>query len=235
MSLINRCNPDADTAPVAGETEDQQHLARVQAGDADAFAEMFDEQVQSVHRYCARRCDDADESEDLTSMVFLEAWRLRGRAVVVDGSLRPWLLAIARNVVRNANRSRRRYRAALVRLHALPLMAAADHADEVAAEMDAPRLQHELAAAVAQLTDKQREVVELCLVEHLSPAAAAEVLGVPEGTVKSRLADARNRLRGLLRPGELAFATDPHDASGQLTGERHGGATAGRTAQSWTR
>jgi RNA polymerase sigma-70 factor (ECF subfamily) len=96
-------------------------------------------------------------------------------------------------------------------------------------------LRNALAVALEQLTDKQRDVVELCLVEHLSAAAAAEVLGVPEGTVKSRIADARSRLRGLLRPGELGFLTDPAELGGHLPGERHSGATAGRTAASWIR
>jgi RNA polymerase sigma-70 factor (ECF subfamily) len=219
---------------VTGDSGEQQRLARVHAGEHSAFAEMFDEHVQVVHRYCARRSDDAAESEDLTSMVFLDAWRLRSRAVLVDGSWRPWLLAIARNVVRNANRSRRRHGAALERLHALPLSDADDHADEVAAKMDSTGAREELAAAVAQLTGKQRDVVELCLVEELSIAAAAQVLGVPEGTVKSRLADARARLRELLRSSEFSFWTDPDGAGGHQPLERHRGATAGRTVASWT-
>src|SRR5205823_4072786 len=134
----------------------------------------------AVHRYCARRCEDVGDAEDLTSVVFLEAWRTRARALVVDDSLRPWLFGIARNVVRNANRSRRRYRAALERLHALPLMLDEGEAQR-SAVADAMELRAALVQAIAQLTDKQRDVVELCLVEQLSPAAAAAVLGVPEG------------------------------------------------------
>jgi hypothetical protein len=57
---------------------------------------------------------------------------------------------------------------------------------------------------------------------------------VPEGTVKSRLAGARTRLRELLHSSEFAFWTDPESASGHQPGERHSGATAGRAATSWT-
>jgi RNA polymerase sigma factor (sigma-70 family) len=202
----------------------------VLVGEQEAFGAVFDAHAAAVHRYCARRCDDVGEAEDLTSVVFLEAWRARTRALLVDDSLRPWLFGIARNVVRNANRSRRRYRAALERLHALPLALDDDDGLTMA---DAMELRAALADAIAQLTDKQRDVVELCLVEQLSPAAAAAVLDVPEGTVKSRLADARARLRTLLHPGELAELTDPDDSTGHESGERQDGAPAGRAA-SWT-
>jgi RNA polymerase sigma-70 factor (ECF subfamily) len=225
----------ADTEVMTARGDDGARLARVQAGDPDAFADMFDAHVQAVHRYCARRSEDVEAAEDLTSVVFLEAWRIRAQAVLVEGSLRPWLLAIARNVARNANRSRRRYRAALVRLHALPVPDMEDHADAVAAQVDAPGARETVAAALAQLSDKQREVAELCLVERLSPGAAARVLGVPEGTVKSRLADARVRLRLLLRPSEFDPVTDPAASGGHSLGERHSGARAGRTPSSWPR
>jgi RNA polymerase sigma factor (sigma-70 family) len=233
VSEINHVVVPADTAEVTAQSEDDSLLAGVCAGDGNAFSAVFDAHALVVHRYLARRCADRDQAEDLTSVVFLEAWRARARATIVDGSLRPWLLAIARNVARNANRSQRRHRAALDRLHALPLPPAADDHAETAADSEA--LRATLAAAIAQLTDKQRDVVELCLVEQLSAVAAADVLGIPSGTVKSRLADARTRLRQLLRPSELEHLTDPGSDSGHQPGERHNSATAGRTAASWTR
>lgn len=233
MSLVNPSTASADTDHVTGDADNDAALLRgVLDGEQDSFGALFDLHAVAVHRYCVHRCDNAAEVEDLTSVVFLEAWRTRTRAVVVDGSLRPWLFGIARNVVRNANRSRRRYAAALERLHALPLPAEADDGLGVA---EAAELRPVLAHAIARLTDKQRDVVELCLVEQLSPAAAASVLGIPKGTVKSRLADARARLRALLRPGELAELTDPDGVSGHQPGERQEGAPAGRAAAAWTR
>ena len=231
MSLVNLTGDPADTAGVTGDAGDTALLQGVLVGEQEAFGALFDVHAVAINRYCARRCDDVGEAEDLTSVVFLEAWRTRTRAVIVDGSLRPWLFGIACNVVRNANRSRRRYRAALERLHALPLPADAGDGLGVA---EAAELRSALAGAIDRLTDKQRDVVELCLVEQLSPAAAAAALGVPEGTVKSRLADARTRLRALLRPGELAELTDPQGSSGHQPGERQEGAPAGRAAASWT-
>jgi hypothetical protein len=63
----------------------------------------------------ARRPGDWPGAEDLTSLVFLEAWRTRHRAFLVQGSLRPWLLGIAANVVSTSRRSLHRHRAALAR------------------------------------------------------------------------------------------------------------------------
>lgn len=81
----------------------------------EVFATVFDQHAQEVYRYCARRAETPDAAEDLMSVVFLEAWRCRVRAVQMDGSYRPWLLGIARNVVRTARRSAHRHRAALRR------------------------------------------------------------------------------------------------------------------------
>lgn len=101
-------------------------------------------------RFCARRSADGTASEDLTSVAFLEAWRARDRAILVDDSLRPWLLAIARNVVRNSNRSLRRYHLAVDRLHAAKVeRGGGDPVDLTAATDQATGLHRALAAAMA--------------------------------------------------------------------------------------
>jgi RNA polymerase sigma factor (sigma-70 family) len=211
-------------------------VARIRLGDPAAFGVMFDRHVDVVHRFCARRSADLGAAEDLTSVTFLEAWRARDRVILVDGSLRAWLLAIARNVVRNSNRSLRRYRAAVDRLHSRQVeQGGEDPAAVTAATDQATGLHRVLTAAMADLTAKQRDVVELCLVEQLSTAAAAQVLGIPEGTVKSRLAGARVRLRSLLRSGELDLLTDLGVASGHGVGERLIGASAQKASTSWIR
>lgn len=230
--LVNSAPLAAEPALV-NELPVEADIPAIRAGDAAAFAAAFDMHALAIHRYCARRCE-GESAEDLTSVVFLEAWRTRARAVSVDASLRPWLLAIARNVVRNSNRAQRRYAAALDRLHSMPIFSADDEISYVDRVAEAQSLRDELKNAIAALTRKQQEVVELCLVEHLSPAAAAQVLDIPEGTVKSRLAAARCRLQGLLRSGEFAAWTDPTEASGHHMGGRRGGVTAARETASWT-
>ena len=199
--------------------------------DRDALAAAYDAHAQDVFRYCARRCDDRALAEDLLSVVFLEAWRARERAVLVDETLRPWLLGIAANVVRNSRRSTRRHRATLERYCAsADELVEPDHADDAAVHADRPRDRARLDATFAQLSSKDRQVADLVLVEGLTPTEAAVALGLPIGTVKSRLAHARERLRGLLRSGDNFPGTDPASSSGHGQNKRPAGASAGRTA-----
>lgn len=201
---------------VQGADSGQQPLS-----DREEFGAAFDAHAQDVYRFCARRCGDRDRAEDLMSVVFLEAWRARDRAVIVDGTLRPWLLGIAGNVLRNSNRSMRRHRAALSRYHATTeRLVEPDHADRSIAAVDADRNRQLLQAAFGCLSAKDREVADLCLLEGLSPAAAAVALDLPVGTVKSRLAHARDRLQHVLRSGEPRPRADPGVTSGHGQDER---------------
>jgi RNA polymerase sigma-70 factor (ECF subfamily) len=201
-------------------------------GSASAFGDLFDAYAGELFSFCVRRCGDRSAAEDLVSVVFLEAWRCHRRAVLVEGSLRPWLYGIARNVVRNATRAARRHRAALDRYHAAnPELAVADHADEVVRAVDAPAVSATVTAALARLSGRHRDVVELCLVTGLSTGAVAMVLGVSETAVKSRLARARRELQRLLRTSE---PSTPPAWSGHEQGERPTGASAGKGQPSWT-
>ncbi|MBC3982808.1 RNA polymerase sigma factor [Streptomyces buecherae] len=170
--------------------------ARVRDGEPDAFRRLFDDHATAVHRHALRLTGNWATAEDVVSLTFLEAWRLRER-VLPDGDdhLHPWLLGIATNVLRNTARAARRHRNALARLpvgDAVP-----DFADEVAQRMVDSE---ELAAArraLAGLRRLEREVVTLCVWEGLDSTTVANALGVPVGTVRSRLSRARKRLRKL--------------------------------------
>jgi RNA polymerase sigma factor (sigma-70 family) len=175
--------------------------------DSDDLSEAFDAHASDVFAFCLRRCGDRTEAEDLLSVVFLEAWRCRDRAVRVDGSWRPWLLGIATNVMRNAARSRRRHHAALARYSSDQVVA--DPAEEAARLADLPALRDELDWAMRTLSRRERDVADLCLIDGLNTASAAIALGIPEGTVKSRLARSRDRLRALLHSGDITDPTRP--------------------------
>ncbi|MGH1552796.1 RNA polymerase sigma factor [Streptomyces sp. L7] len=107
--------------------------ARVRAGDPDAFGRLFDEHASVVHRHAVRMTGDRGTADDIVSLTFLEAWRLRERVLPGDDSLRPWLLGIATNVTRNTARAARRHRAALVGIP--PPDPVPDFADEVTRRM----------------------------------------------------------------------------------------------------
>src|SRR5690606_26350015 len=97
-------------------------------GRAEAFAALFDRHVDRVHRHARRLAPTEADAEDVTAATFLEAWRLRRRIRIVDGSAIAWLLVTATNVARNASRSRRRHERMLRALH---VDDAPDHADAV--------------------------------------------------------------------------------------------------------
>ncbi|MGW4382699.1 RNA polymerase sigma factor [Kitasatospora sp. NPDC004531] len=138
---------------------------------------------------------DWDVAEDVVSLTFLEAWRLRTRVDPEGESLRPWLLGIATNVIRNTRRAARRHRKALAALP--PREVAPDFAVELTSRMADAEQIAAAKAALEQLRPADREVFALCVWEGLDHAAVAEALGKPIGTIRSRLSRARTRLRNL--------------------------------------
>lgn len=172
------------------------------SGTERAFAILFDRHRTRVFRAAYVRTGNVADSEDIVAIVFLEAWRLRKKVRFVDGSLSPWLLAIASNVRRNFARSQRRYRRAL---SALPPPAdEPDHAPSTDVHLEFRRHSRVLAEALKKLSSSDRAVVDLCLVDQLSLSAAASALHIPVGTVKSRLHRARALLQKELKGSGLS-------------------------------
>lgn len=168
--------------------------------DPDAFAELFERHARTVFVFCAQRCGDLALADDLTSAVFLEAWRRRRSVELTGRSALPWLLGTANNVVRNANRSLRRHRRALARLAELDLES--DFSEETVERLDAQREFADALRAIEALPTGEREVATLVLWGGASYEDAAEALGVPIGTVRSRVSRARAALGRSLRHAE---------------------------------
>jgi RNA polymerase sigma-70 factor (ECF subfamily) len=167
--------------------------------DSEAFSELFERHARTVYNFCFRRTADWSLAEDLTSIVFLEAWRHRKERLERPSAV-PLLLGIALNVLRNRARSVRRYRAALERVPRS--VEAPDFADDVAGRIDDERRMELVLRRVKDLPPTESEVLELCVWAGLSYEDAAAALEVPIGTVRSRLARARSHLRELTdRPG----------------------------------
>jgi RNA polymerase sigma factor (sigma-70 family) len=106
----------------------------------------------------------------------------------------PWLLGVATNVLRNRRRSQWRHRAALARI---PREHARDFADEANRRIDDERQMRTALRAIATLPQREQDVFALCAWAELSYEDAAAALGVPVGTVRSRLSRARARIREL--------------------------------------
>jgi RNA polymerase sigma factor (sigma-70 family) len=199
--------------------------ARVRDGDADAFGELFDSFATHVYNHAFRLTGDWATAEDVMSLTFLEAWRTRDRISPAGGSLRPWLLGVATHVVHGQHRARRRHRESLARLGPAPDQP--DFAEDVSGRIDDAARIDALHGSLAKLRAPEREVLALCVWSGLSYAEAAEALGIPVGTVRSRLARARNKLAGLAEKELHAKRREPPPADGQIRG---GSATALPTA-----
>ncbi|MEW1718681.1 RNA polymerase sigma factor [Streptomyces sp. NPDC093109] len=184
---------------------------RIRAGDSSAYAELFDSYARAIYNHAFRLTADWSTAEDVMAATFMEAWKLRDRVDPEGGSLRPWLLGIATNTARNQFRSNRRYRAAANAAAAAEL-AVPDHAEEVAGRVDDRRRLATVLTCLAALRRTEREVIALCLGEGLDYEAAAEALGIPVGTVASRLSRARKKLRTLAE-AELARPLDATSAA----------------------
>ncbi|WP_371666445.1 RNA polymerase sigma factor [Streptomyces sp. NBC_00289] len=194
--------------------------ARVRAGDPTAFGQIFDEHARVVYRHAVRWTGDWVAAEDVVSLTFLEAWRLRKKLRPDGESLRPWLLGIATNVLRNTARAARRHQKALTQLP--PRETVPDFAEELVGRLADTEQLAAAKAALEQLRPAEREVFALCVWSGLEHAAVAEALGVPVGTVRSRLSRARSRLRELTEQ-ELARVQknmQRASGSGQIPGDR---------------
>jgi RNA polymerase sigma factor (sigma-70 family) len=177
-----------------GQPTDAELWRLAASGEAPAFGLLFERHGRAVYNFCFRRTANWAAAEDLTSIVFLEAWRRRSEVRLKDGRALPWLLGVATNVLRNRRRSERRHRAALARL---PLERVADFADDADARLDDERRMRTTLRAVTKLPRREQEVIALCAWGGLSYEDAALALRLPVGTVRSRLSRARARLREL--------------------------------------
>ncbi|MER6434597.1 RNA polymerase sigma factor [Streptomyces sp900105245] len=170
--------------------------ARIRAGDPDTFGSLFDDYARAVYSHAFRLTGDWSAAEDVMALTFLEAWRLRESVDLEGGSLRPWLLGIATNTARNIRRAARRHEAALGRLpreEAVP-----DFAEELVGRIDDTERLKTVQSALGRLRRAEREVLALCVWSGLDYATAAEALGIPVGTVRSRLSRARTKLVNLV-------------------------------------
>jgi RNA polymerase sigma factor (sigma-70 family) len=177
---------------------DSELWRRAAKHDSRAFGELFDRHADKVYNHCFRRTADWSLAEDLTSVVFLEAWRKRKQVRLHGDSVLPWLLAVANNCLRNAGRSRRRYNRLLAKLPKSEDSPALDA--ETSERIDDAEQMRNILLVVHQLSTEDQEVITLCDWSGLTTEETATALAIPIGTVKSRLFRAHARLRALMDP-----------------------------------
>jgi len=151
--------------------------------------------VATVHRYLASRVG-FEMGEELTAQTFVEAWARRDAFDPERGSQVAWLLGIATNVLRHHLRQeRRRARAHMALAAQRRFTTLADSLqDEVSDAMSTVERTAAVQVALGQVDGADREVLVLAAQPDVTYRAIAEHLGIPVGTVRSRLSRARRRL-----------------------------------------
>jgi|SRR5690242_4231357 len=176
---------------------DRDLWAAAVGGDPDAFGVLFERHSRAVYNFAFRWTADWASAEDTASEVFLTAWRRRSDVVFTteSGSVLPWLLGVATNLLRNQRRGKRRADAAIARLDP---SADPDFSDEVLGRMADEAQMADVRAVVAQLAEHERDVLAVCAWAGLDYEEAAIALDLPVGTIRSRLSRARAHLRELV-------------------------------------
>jgi RNA polymerase sigma-70 factor (ECF subfamily) len=174
---------------------DESTLVRHAAdGDAAAWEPLVLAHQEAVFRLCYLLLGDPDDADDIAQEAFLRAWKHLKRFDPAR-PLRPWLLSIASNLASNRRRSAGRYLAALTRAFRNEPATTSSTEEKSAQHMEAG----ELWKAVRNLNVSDQQIIYLRYFLDLPVAETAEVLQVAEGTVKSRLSRALDRLRGIIQ------------------------------------
>jgi len=176
--------------------EDAAVVARARGGEHTAWEHIVRRHQEAVFRYAYLQLGDPAEAEDVAQETFVRAYRAIGRFDAAR-PLRPWLLRITRNLSRNRFRSwARRWRA--VQRWTDEVRRAADVADDPT-EGSLRAAAVSLREVVQRMKETDRQVIYLRFFLDLSLEETGEALGVPIGTVKSRLSRALGRLRATVR------------------------------------
>lgn len=173
-------NSASATPPSELVSQEAQLIQKAVAGDADAFAGLYDAYVDEVYRFVLHRVNDEQTAEDITSQVFLKAWDNLGRYKARGLPFGAWLFQIARNTVIDHYRTRK---------ETIPfdadVLTQPDPAANVAKQVE-KRLEGEwLHSILVRLTDEQREVLTLKFINGLKTEEVAKVMGKRQGAIRA--------------------------------------------------
>ena len=183
---------ETPVARAAGEEALERLLALVARGDEQAFAELYPRVAAAVFGLVTRVVRDPAQAEEVTQEVFVELWRTASRFDPARGSARSWIMTCAHrravDRVRSAESAARRDDLAGRRDQGRPY-------DEVVEQVEASLEREHVRRGLDALTDLQREAVVLAYYGGYTHREISALLGVPSGTVKTRLRDGLIRLR----------------------------------------
>jgi RNA polymerase sigma-70 factor (ECF subfamily) len=167
--------------------EDAQLLARVQRGDEQAMAGLFDRYSKIVYSVALRVLRDAAAAEDVLQEIFMQVWRNPNTFIATRGSLGGWLAVVARN--RSIDTLRRKKPTEQV--EEVYLASPTNLADEAERNLMMERAR----SVIVTLPPEQRKTLEMAFFDGLTHSEIAEMTGDPLGTVKTRIRSALGTLR----------------------------------------
>lgn len=167
-------------------------IARIASGDRDALTELYHRERQPLFGYILHLTANVEVAEEVLQDTFVAVWKSAGN-FAGRSSARTWLIGIARRQAHNTLRRRTPPRADIAAAEHLPGTLLEPEERAITAGTRA-----EVVAAMAHLSADRREALVLAFVHDLSYQEMADVLGIPVGTVKSRLNGAKRALKELL-------------------------------------
>jgi RNA polymerase sigma-70 factor (ECF subfamily) len=184
---------------------DQSIVSRCLSGDEAAWEELVRQHTRHVYALCYRFTGGAAEAQDLTQEVFLRVFRTLKSFRSAEGSFGTWLSRVTRNLLIDHYRRTRQERITDPIEEQLPTLdlkgTVADQPDQALAGREASEV---LQTALQKLSPELREAVILRDLQEMEYREIAQVLDIPEGTVKSRINRGRTELGRLLRKQKLA-------------------------------
>ncbi len=204
MAMVNSLMVDYATAQASlTSTDEDRWVSAAQGGDLEAFNRLVVLYQDRIYTLASRLLGDEDSAADITQDAFLSAYRSLPN--FHHGSFRGWLYRIATNAC--YDELRRRKRRPVISLEfedeaeerSLEPYDFEDHTASPEKQYEQRELEQTIQRALNRLNPDQRAVVVLVDLQEFDYQEAAEILGVPIGTVKSRLVRARLQLRELLR------------------------------------
>jgi RNA polymerase sigma-70 factor (ECF subfamily) len=172
---------------------DQDLILRVAKGDRLAFRALYARHNVRVFRFLLRFIKDEGRAEDLIGEVFLDVWRQADR-FEARSSVSTWILGMAR--FKALSSLRKTTEAELDDEQAAAIADDADTPETVSQKLDKAKA---IRRCIDQLSTEHREIVDLVYYQEKSISEVAEIVGIPENTVKTRMFYARKRLQELMQ------------------------------------
>lgn len=186
--------PDSEISPARAALE--AFVSRMAAGEQEALAELYDTTSSLIYGLAIRILGEPGDAEEVTSDVYMKAWRHAANYTRDRGSVSSWLVMMTRTLAIDRLRQRKPAGRTFEELGTVLEPVCSDPSPEEATDENQQR--RRIRRALAELPEDQRTVIELAFFSGLTHAELAEHLDLPLGTVKTRIRLGLQRLRGAL-------------------------------------